>query len=107
MPLIDDLIEKMPKQFQELTRAHLPILADMARDDVVAWIDLVLKGDYETAYRITNDKMSPSERIAEQKRLNTLYELYNKDSASNNQMFRDFFQQILIIAVSMLWKKIV
>ncbi len=106
MPVISDLIKKIPEEFQDLARAHLPILANMARDDIVAWIDLILNGDYEKAYRITNNKMSPSERIAEQKRLNALYEIYNKDMIGKKDMFADFLRQILLIAVSMLWKEI-
>ena len=106
MPVITDLIEKIPKQFQDLAQAHLPILAGMARDEVLSWIDLILKGDYERAYQLTNDRMTPSERIAEQKRLNTLYELYNKDAKAKNDMLLEFFRQILLITVSMLWSKI-
>ena len=106
MPVITDLIEKIPKDFQELARAHLPILAGMAKDEVLAWIDLILKGDYENAYRITNDKMAPSERIDEQIRLNTLYEIYNKEAKAKSDMFLDFLRQLLLIAVSMLWAKV-
>ena len=106
MPIIDDLIEKIPEQFQDLAKAHLPILANMAKDDIISWIDLILNGDYEKAYRITNDRMSPTERIAEQKRLNVLFETYYKDTVGKRTLFQDFFRQILLIAVSMLWAKI-
>lgn len=106
MSFIDDLIKKIPKQFQDLAQAHLSILAGMAKDEVLAWIDLILKGDYETAYQVTNDRMTPSERIAEQKRLNTLYEFYNKDAKAKNDMLLEFFRQILLIAISMLWAKV-
>ena len=106
MSIIEDLINKIPEQFQDLAKAHLPILANMARDDIVSWIDLILNGDYEKAYRITNDKMSPTERIAEQKRLNALFETYYKDTTGKRLLFQDFLRQILLIAVSMLWEKI-
>ena len=106
MSILDDLIKKVPEEFQELARAHIPILAAMAKDDIVAWIDLILNGDYEKAYRVTNNKMTPSERIDEQKRLKALYETYNRDMIGKKDMFLDFLRQILLIAVSMLWKKI-
>ena len=106
MPLISDLIKKIPDEFQELAKAHLPILANMAKEDILSWIDLILNGDYEKAYRITNAKMSPTERIAEQKRLNALYEIYAKDMVGRKDMFADFLRQILLIAVSMLWSEI-
>ena len=49
MSRLDDLIADIPEQFQELARAHLPILISMAQDEVVAWIELVLSGNYDTA----------------------------------------------------------
>ena len=102
MSRLDDLIADIPEQFQELARAHLPILISMAQDEVVAWIDLILSGKYETAYQVTNDRMTPSERIGEQKRLNALLEQYNKDSAGDNQMLRDLFRNLILILFSML-----
>lgn len=106
MSRIDDLIEKIPPQFQELAKAHLPILANMVEADILSWIDLVLNGDYEKAYQITNNKMSPSERIGEQKRLNALFEIYAKDRIGRKDMFADFLRQIILIAISMLMSKI-
>lgn len=102
MSRIDDLIKDIPEQFQDLARAHLPILMSMAQDEIVTWIDLILSGKYETAYKVTNDRMTPSERIDEQKRLNALLEQYNKDSADNNLMFRDLFRSLILILFSML-----
>ncbi len=106
MSLIDDLIKKIPEQFRELAKAHLPILVKMMDDEAIAWIDLILKGDYEKAYQTTNDRMTPSERVTEQKRLNVLYRTYNEDTVNKGNVLAEFFRQILLIALSLLREKI-
>lgn len=100
MALIEDLLEKIPERFHELAKAHLPILVNMADELILEWIDLILAGDYQKAYEITNNKMTAEERIAEQRRLNELYELYNKETAEIKFALFEFFQQLLLALIA-------
>lgn len=100
--ILESVIQEIPEEFQPLMEAHLPILQNMIKEEVLAWLDLIIQGDYEKAYQATNLKMSPSERVKEQERLNTLYQTYNQDTINKKNVLEEFFRQLLQIAILLL-----
>ena len=101
MSWIDDLLKRVPDPFKDLAKSHLPILIDMAEVEMEEWLNLLLVGDGVQAYRVINERMSPQERVEEQKALNALFRIYHEEQVNQADMFREFFKSIIWILIRM------
>ena len=104
-PCMEELIQKIPEEFQELARAHLPLFNKMSDEELMSWIGYLIAGDYMKAYEIAGKKMSLDERIQEQKRLNQLLKDISISMRDREEVMAKFFKQLLMIIISSIrWK---
>lgn len=100
MPLIDDMVKKVPEEFRDMVRAHLVTLARLKIDEAQDWFVLLYDHRWKRAYEILNEKLTATERIGEQGRLNKMMEGYNQGNAEKLKMWSDFFSALLAIAIT-------
>lgn len=106
MSVIDDLIKRLPDEFQELAQRYMPILVNMTFDELEQWVGLLAEGNWQKAYQNVVVKMSIDESVAEQKRINELLQKLNEENADKLAMDKDIVRQILLIALFMLRSEI-
>jgi hypothetical protein len=99
MPLINDIIDRLPEAIQEMVWAHSVTIAKMEFEEKQEWIAQILGRHWNGAYQTLNDKLLPSERIIEQERLNRMVVAYNKENKAQADMWREFF--LALIAIGM------
>ena len=101
----EELIQKIPEEFQELARAHLPLFNKMSDEELMSWIDYIMAGDYMKAYEIAGKKMRLDERIQEQKRMKQLLKDISISMRDREEVMAKFFKQLLLIIISAIrWK---
>lgn len=67
---LDELQAKLPAQFKPWATAYGPVFLAMGADEIKAWIERILKGDIEGAYRQVLTPQSNPELLAEWDGLN-------------------------------------
>lgn len=100
MGLIDDLVEKLPEHFRELVRVHLVTMARLTFEEKQGWLMLLYDHRWKYAYQSLNDRLSPSERIGEQERLNKMMVEYNQGNSEKLKMWSDFYSALVAIGIS-------
>jgi tyrosyl-tRNA synthetase len=96
---LKDIIEKLPPEQQEIAALYLPLLTDMAMDEINQWVELVLAGNRESAYKIIVSKMATGQLLAEQDRINAKLKAISEKDAGNEetqkQLLRDLFTLLI------------
>ena len=99
----EEIIVKIPEQFQDIARRYLPTLAGMGEEELVGWIELISSGDWQAAYRTVVQRMDTQEQLAELDRINSDLEQLNYANAEYVKMQKEMLKAILLAAAA--WVK--
>ncbi|KKN74444.1 hypothetical protein LCGC14_0390640 [marine sediment metagenome] len=103
---IEELIKKLPQEYQEIAYRYTAILLDEAFDDLQGWIELIAKGKWQDAYRRIIEKMPTNEVIADEQRGHEILKRLNKNNAERIGAQFAIIEQILLTSMLMLRKEI-
>jgi hypothetical protein len=102
---IEDIIDKLPEEYQELAQRYLPVLTQMTFDELENWVNLLAEGNWQAAYRNLVGKMSTDELIAETVKVNEQIKELNEENAETIAMQKNIIKEILLIALNILKSK--
>lgn len=103
---IEELIEKLPEEYQPFARRYVTILLDMAFDELENWVEILAKGQWPQAYQSIVSKMSTEAIVDEQKQANEILKKLNKENADMLAAQTEIIQQIFLTLLLMLRKQL-
>jgi hypothetical protein len=103
---IEDIIDKLPEEYQELAWRYLPVLAQMTFDELENWVNLLAEGNWQAAYQKLVGKMSTDELIAETVKVNEQIKELNEENTETMAMQKNIIKEILLIALNILKSKV-
>ncbi len=103
---IEELIQKLPQEYQEIAYRYTSILLDDAFEDLQGWIEMVAKGNWQDAYKRIIEQMPTDEVIAEERKSHEILKRLNKDNAERIGAQFAIIEQILLTSLMMLRKEI-
>lgn len=78
---IDELLEKIPEAYRPQAKEFLTAMVLQSADAVATWIKTIIKGDWQSAYRVAVEAMSTEQKVAELNRWNDAMLESNKAAA--------------------------
>lgn len=103
---IEELIQKLPQEYQEIANRYTTILLDDAFEDLQGWIELIRKGDWLDAYRRIIEQMPTEEVLADERKGQEILKRLNKENAGRIAVQFAIIEQILLTSLMMLRKEI-
>lgn len=103
---IEELIQKLPKEYRELAYRYIPLILDMGFEELKAWVEMMTKGNWQKAYQNIVAKMSTDAVLAEEKKAHEILKRLNKDNAERIAAQFAIIEQIFLILLLMLRKEI-
>lgn len=103
---IEEIIQQLPKEYQEIARRYIALLVDMGFEELQAWVELLRKGDWLKSYEALVAKMSTEEVLAEEKKGQEILKQLNKDNADRMEAQFTLIEQIILTSILMLRKEI-
>jgi hypothetical protein len=94
---IQKLIEKLPIKLQPIAQVYVSSFIKFTDDEIVGFIDSILSGDWITAYRKMQSKLSNEEIAASQDRLIEVLKQMNRDMAVESEQLRTGVRDFLLI----------
>ena len=92
---LEELIAALPEELQEVAEIWGPVLFEMGVNEIKAWVNLMLLGDYATAYATLLQRKSNSELISLWAGLNAKWKAANMDNAAQIEAQRGFIMAVL------------
>lgn len=105
MPM-ENLIKKLPDEYQEMARRYLPIFINSTFDELEQWIALIAIGNWQEAYGVVIRKMDTNILLDEQGKCNEYLLKLNKENATYIDLQREMIRKTLIIGLLTLKKEI-
>jgi len=105
MPL-EELIKKLPDEYQEMARRYLPIFINSTFDELEQWIALIAIGNWQEAYGTVVRKMDTEVLLDEQGKCNEYLRKLNKANADYMELQREMIRKSLLIGLLTLKKEI-
>ena len=102
----EELIAKLPEEYQSLARRYVTILIDMGFEDLQGWVEMLASGNWQKAYEAVVSKMPTGEVLKEQKKVNEILKALNKDNAERVAAQKAIIQQIFLTSLLMLRKEV-
>jgi len=103
---IEELILKLPEQYQEIARRYINLLIDMKFEELQGWVEMLAGGNWHQAYETVVSKMTTAEVLNEQKKANEILKALNKENADQLAAQKEIVQQIFLISLLMLREEI-
>lgn len=98
---LKDIIEKLPPELKEIADLYLPLLTGMADNEIKQWIDNLLRGDWQTAYRLVVSKMTTEQLLAEQTRINKKLKAISEKDAANEEIQKQLITDLLNLVLKL------
>jgi len=95
---LDSLLPKIPPELLPLVEQYGPTLLKMGQDELFAWAERLMAGDFEAAYRTILERMDNPEALLEGERLVNAWKEANTREAER----RAFFKSIALDALKVL-----
>lgn len=96
-----EIIEKLPVELQPIASKYLPFFVEAAEDEIVAWVEAILAGNWEAAYQAVLQKMSNEDLAAEQEKITARLKDLNTESLerqeAQKQIIRDLLKEGLMV----------
>jgi len=90
-----DIVSKIPEEFRSLAEQYIPELLKMGQEELVAWVTLILDGDYEAAYRAILERMDDQKAIEEGEKIEAGWKAANQQEADRRAFFKKLCLDIL------------
>lgn len=103
---IEELIAKLPEEYQEIARRYTTLLLDMGFEELTAWVGLLTAGNWEGAYRELVAKMTTDEILVEERKCHEILKKLNKDNEKRIAAQFALIEQIVLTSILMLRKEI-
>lgn len=103
---LEDLIEKLPIEYQQWARHYGDAILGMGYNELLAWTDLILKGNYSGAYKELAQKMTTEQLLASQEHINNMLKQANKRNATIIAMQKQAVIDAMTIGLMLLKSKI-
>ena len=97
---LDELIAKVPEQWRPVAAQYGPALLAMSAEDLWAWIDLLVKGYSDEAYRMLLEKLGSPEVIDEWVTLSADWQTANAANAARVDLQRKAILAILQVLLA-------
>jgi len=99
---INDMIKKLPPEYQEIARRYVPLLVDMKFEDLKSWIEMIAAGNWQKSYKELVSKMTVDELLAEERKGHEILKQLNKDNADRIALQFAIIEQIFLTSLLML-----
>lgn len=101
MTAVDELIRGLPDEYHDLATSYVNLLTDSTFEDIEGWIDLISHGKWVKAYNQLARKMTTSDLIAEQQRINIALTQLNKANAEHVDIQKAMVKEALLISLAL------
>jgi len=105
---ISELIAQLPEEIQAMVNEYLPVLGNMAIDEIKMWINMSISGQTAAAYRLLLVKMDNEAILQELDQLVATTDVQNDANAAaiekQKQIATDVCLGVLTVAVGYLAK---
>ncbi len=102
----EELIAKLPDEYQPIARRYVSLLLDMGFDELQGWVEMLANGNWKQAYETVVAKMTTTEVVNEQKRVNEILKALNKENADQIAAQKEIIQQVFLTSLLMLRKEV-
>jgi len=92
---LEEIIKSLPDELQEVARTWGPTIFDMGAHEVQAWVNLMLLGDYATAYATLLKRKGSAEIISMWTSLDMKWKEINLNNAEKIKAQRSIIMDIL------------
>ena len=83
---IDELKAKVPEQFSPWVEKYGVVFIQMTADELMAWIEMMLKGNQGPAMKIVFDKMNDAEILAAWNTVNEGWQTANEKNVASMEL---------------------
>ena len=97
---IEELLGKVPEEWHPVVRQYGPSLLAMTADELWAWIELLIRGDTDAAYRQLLDGMDNAELAAEMATITADWAAANARNAARLDLQRSALAAILKVLLA-------
>jgi len=102
MSKVDELLEHIPDELKPIAIKYIPILIKLTIHEIRAWVELLIKGDWQTAYAFVVSRMTTEDLLSEQKRINREFAELNDRNAEFIDIQKAIAKQLLEVALTVL-----
>ena len=99
---LDALLPKIPPELLPLVEQYAPTLLKMGQDELFAWAERLMDGDYEAAYRAILERMENPEVLLEGERLVNEWMDANTKEAERRAFFKNVGLDALKVLLAIL-----
>jgi thioredoxin-like negative regulator of GroEL len=97
---VEKLLERVPEQLRPWARQYAPAFAQMGVDAVMAWIELLIKGDVTTAYAQVVAAMPNADHASEWQKVLDEWDTANKGNAQAMALQREAASALLRVLLA-------
>lgn len=97
---IQQLIAKLPPQFQSWAETYIQFIANNTFEQITAWINLIMLGDWQAAYEQVIANMTTEQLGQELDRINESFRLQNITNVAQMVTQRAMIQNLLSILIA-------
>jgi len=92
---LDDIVSRIPEELRPLAEQYVPELLKMGQEELVAWVTLVLDGDYEGAFKALLGRMDDAKAIEQGTRIEAEWKAANQQEADRRAFFKKLALDVL------------
>lgn len=97
---LEEILAQMPEELRPVVSEYGPALVEMSTGEIWLWINLLLKGDTETAYRLLLTGMDTPERLDEWSKLASDWDEANIANKQKMNLMREASVAILRVLLT-------